>query len=129
MTLEQAINNIHAPHGVSSIIAGIVNDDYSVLRDPKAVATSVVEIEHKVKGVQRQLDECKSDWAYWSILGELSYWRATLNIYKAAEIVGFDKLADIPAPTLEGISVMDAIARVEKYGKDILSHAQQSQPC
>jgi hypothetical protein len=124
MTTQQAINSIHAVKGTTSIIAGIMNNDYSVLPHDKGLGADLALAEQEVSIHQKRLDECKSDWAYWSILGDLEYWTAVKNILNAAALVGHDKLPDIPAPDLKGCVVMDAIGRVSDFGEAVLREAQ-----
>lgn len=124
MKLETAIQSIHAPKGVTSIIQGVINGDYSVLSEQNALGASIEKIEEQVAFHKKQLDECRSDWAYWAILGDLAYWRAVRNIYKAAELVGAENLPDVAIPDVQRCIVMDAIGKVEKFGEDILKEAQ-----
>jgi hypothetical protein len=98
---------------------GEMNNDYSVLPHEKGLGADLAKAEQQAAIHKKQLDECQSDWAYWSILSDLSYWEAIVNILKAAELVGPDNLPDVTPPNLNGSVVMDAIGRVEDYGKEI----------
>ena len=126
MTVQQAISNIHAPKGMTSIISGVMSGDYSVLPHDKGVDADLAKAKEMVAQSKKQLDECKSDWSYWSILSDLEYWKAIENILQAAVLVGENNLPDIPKPDMEGLVVMDAISKVSKYGDAILSEAKKT---
>lgn len=119
MTVQEAIAQIHAPKGVTSIIAGIMNNDYSVLSIQNGSDSSLKKAQEQVALYQKQLDECKSDWSYWSILGDLTYWEAVRNILEAGTLNN-GELAYVSAPELNGIVAMDAIGRVDDFGKEVL---------
>jgi hypothetical protein len=124
MKLEKMLSQISAPKGMTSVISGIMNDDFSVLPHQKGVGASIKRAKEEVKKHEKQLRECQSDWAYWSILGDISYWRCIKNILEAADIVGEDNLPDIYFKQ-DGIVVMDAIGKVEKYGEEVLKEAKK----
>jgi hypothetical protein len=126
MNLQTALQAIHAPKGVTSIIEGISAGDFSVLKQESSLTSSLNEIIENVSKYEKQLNECKSDWAYWAILGDLAYWEASRDIVKAATLVGEDNLPDIPVPDLAGCVVMDAIGRVQEFGANILTAAKLS---
>lgn len=121
MTVHEAINNIHAPKGLTSILAGISTGDFSVLPHKNGLNADYEKAKEMVVKHTKQLNECTSDWSYWSVLGDLSYWEAIQNILEAATIVGENNLPDIPKPDMEGLVVMDSISCVERYGKAILN--------
>lgn len=124
MTLTEALSKINAPKGFTSIIAGVSNGDYSVLPKESTLKTSMEEADSKIALYQKQMSECKSDWSYWSILGDLEYWKAIKNILEAAELVGENNLPDVEKK--EGVVVMDAIGAVSDFGKMILHKAKVS---
>ena len=125
MTTQEAIGAIHAPKGMTSILAGISTGDFSVLPHEKGKNADLEKAAEMVKMHQKQLDECKSDWAYWSILGDLSYWQAIHNILEAGELVGNNNLPYVAAPNTEGCVVMDAIGKVADFGKEVLDKAKK----
>jgi len=119
MNVKEAIEKIYAPKGITSIIAGIGNGDFSVLNNQKGIEVTFAKAEEMEAKYQKQLDECKSDWAYWSILGDLMYWKAVRNILEAG-LINNGVLANVEAPNLQNCVVMDAISKVEKFGKSVL---------
>lgn len=127
MTTKEAIEAIYAPKGMTSVIAGIMNNDFSVLPHDKGRQSDLEKAKEQVVIYKKQLNECKSDWAYWSILSDLSYWQTIQNILEAAEIVGNDNLPYVAAPNLENCVVMDAIGKVEQFGNEILRKAKATQ--
>lgn len=124
MTVAEAISHIHAPKGMTSILAGISSGDYSVLPHEKGNNADLEKATEQVEIHKNALKECKSDWSYWSILGDLEYWQAIEKILKAGELVGNDKLPYVPPPNLEGLVVMDAIGAVGTYGDSVLLAAK-----
>lgn len=124
MTVQEAISKIHAPKGVTSIIAGIMNDDFSVLPKDSDVSATLTKADEMVKKYEKDLNECKSDWSYWSILSDLEYWRAVKNILEAGAINN-GVVADVQAPALDGCVVMDAISKVSDFGKAVLSETKK----
>lgn len=128
MTTKQAIEAIYAPKGVTSVLNGIMSGDYSVFPHTGGEDSNLQKAASQVDKYQKQLDECKSDWSYWSILGDLEYWKAIKNILEAAHIVGDDNLPDIPKPNLGGqLVVMDQIYEVTKFGAAILAAAKEKE--
>lgn len=126
MKLKEAIESIHAPKGVTTVIAGVMSGDYSVLEKQNGLDADHETVKAKIKAYTQQLNDCKSDWAYWGILGDLTYWEAIGDILEAAKIVGPDNLPNVAAPELGGV-VMDSIGRVGDFGKEILRRAKQEQ--
>lgn len=123
MTVQEAIGNIHAPKGLTSVLNGLMSGDYSVLPHEKGIGADLKTAEENVAKYQKQLAQCTSDWSYWSILGDKAYWEAVRDILEAATIVGPDNLPDVEKPNFEGLVVMDSISRVTTYGRTILSKA------
>jgi len=69
--------------------------------------------------------EAKSDAAYWGYQGQVSYWRAVVNLYRAAEITGPDDLPDIEPTFLDGnYVVMDLCHYMEKWAESVLEAAR-----
>lgn len=124
MTIQEAINSIHAPKGVTSIIAGVMSGDYSVMYEQKGLEADLQKANEQVAAYQKNLDECKSDWSYWAILGDLEYWKAVRNILEAGAINN-GILADVPKPNFDGLVVMDAIGRVEDFGEAVLRETKK----
>lgn len=126
MTLEHALSLIHAPQGVTSLIAGICGGDLSVLRNPQVdVSGGRAAAEVELKKAEDRLAATRSDYAYWSELGTVAYWRAVVDLFRAAEIAGADALPDVPPPK-QGAVVMDAIAYVQQFGKSVLNAAMRA---
>lgn len=123
MTVNEAISKIHAPKGITSILAGLASGDYSVLPHDKGIGADLLIAKEQVAKYQKAIDECKSDWAYWSILGDLEYWKAVQNILEAGTLNN-GVLADVEAPNMEGLVVMDAIGKVSKFGEQVLKETR-----
>lgn len=126
MTTKEAISMIHAPKGMTSIIAGVMSGDYSVLPHDKGEGSDLFKAKAEHDKYKKALNECKSDWAYWSILGDVAYWGAIVDILEAGELVGHENLPNVPAPNVEGLVVMDAIGKVESFGKEVLRKAKEN---
>jgi len=124
MKLTEVLSMISAPKGLSSILAGIAQNDFSVLPHQKGLEATMYVADEKIALHQRQLDECKSDWSYWSILGDLAYWKAVKNILKGAELVGENNMPDVKFEN-KAMIVMDSIAETEKFGKYVLSECER----
>lgn len=124
MKLTEVLSMISAPKGLSSILAGITHNDYSVLPHQKGLEATIYIAYEKIRLHQSQLAECKSDWSYWSILGDLAYWKAIKNILKGAEIVGEDNMPEVNFEN-KAVVVMDSIAEIEKFGEYVLSECKR----
>lgn len=124
MKVTEVLSMIDAPKGLTSIIEGIAQNDFSVMPHQKGLNATLEIAEEKVKLHQKQIDECKSDGAYWSILGDLEYWKAVKNILKAAELVGEDNLPEVAFKN-DGVVVMDAIYKVTQFGELVLKLATE----
>lgn len=120
MKLHDMLASFSAPKGVTSILAGLSTGDSSVLPHQNALTASREHAEQMVVKYDQAINECKSDWAYWSIMADKIYWEASLNILKGAELVGADNMPDIPFEDKGGV-VMDAIFHVQQYGESILA--------
>lgn len=123
MTVKDAIDKIYAPKGLTSVIAGVMNNDFSVLNNQKGIETTLEKTDEMIAKYQKQIDECQSDWAYWSILGDLEYWKAVKDILEAGKLNN-GILADVEAPNLENCVVMDAISKVRSFGSKVLKETQ-----
>lgn len=124
MKLTEILSMISAPKGLTSILNGIAQNDFSVLPHQKGLEATMFVADEKIAFYQKQLDECKSDWSYWSILGDLVYWKAVKNILKGAELVGENNMPDVKFENKAEI-VMDSIADTEKFGKYVLSECER----
>ena len=124
MRLEEAIKAIHAPKGVTSMIAGAMSGDFDPIREQNAVGQSLESARQKLADVQKAQQNCGSDWAYWGYQGDISYWSAVVNILEAAAISGPENLPDMPPLDESPAVVMDMCARVEKYGRTLLEKAK-----
>ena len=123
MTVNEAVSKIHAPKGVTSILAGLTSGDYSVLPHDKGIGADILTAKEQIAKYQKAIKECDSDWAYWSILGDLEYWKAVHNILEAATLNN-GVLADVEAPDMEGLVVMEAISKVSKFGEQVLNETR-----
>lgn len=127
MELSKAINSIHSPKGVTTFIDALTNGDFGPIDAQNATGIGIVEAKQKLEGYLDAQRNCKSDAAYWGYMGDISYWRAVVDILEASEITGPESLPDINPPDLLGCAVMDACSRVEKFGKAILEAAKEQQ--
>ncbi len=124
MNLNEALSKIYAPQGMTSVLAGVMSGDLAPLGHESAVGASLIAARDKLAAIQKAQDNCGSDWAYWGYEGELAYWRAVVSLLEAAELVGADKLPDVPAPRTDGV-VMDVCAHVERFGNEVLTLAKK----
>lgn len=114
---------ISAPKGITSVISGIMEGDYSVIPHQKGAQSDLQIAEAQVQDHELKLKECKSDWSYWSILGDLTYWTAIRDILKGADMVGPTNMPEVRFES-KSIMVMDHIAEVEAFGKEVLEACQ-----
>lgn len=123
MTVAQALGKIYAPKGMTSMIAGALSGDFDPLRPQNGFGVTLHQAEEKLEFARQAQENCSSDWAYWGYTGDIAYWRAVVNILKAAALVGDDALPDVDPGNLQGM-VMDSCSRIEKYGETILRYAE-----
>lgn len=123
MKLDKALKMIHAPKGMTSILAGLSTGDFSVLPHQKGLKATMDEVDEKIAQTKEAKKNCTSDWSYWSILSDLVYWETVKNILLAAEITGPQNLPDMKG-LKEGGVVMDAIYNVEQWGISLLKKAR-----
>jgi hypothetical protein len=125
MNLQQAIEGIHSPKGFTSVIEALfAGGDPNSIKDQNAIGKTRADAEAELAKVQKAQSECKSDAAYWGYMGDISYWRAVVNIMQAAELVGADNLPDVPMPKWGGV-VMDECSKVEDFGRRMLIAATE----
>jgi len=124
MRLETAINSIHAPQGVTTLISGLLSGDFDSVFHKDAVGKSLGEVEDMLAGVRRQQRDCASDAAWWGYNGEIAYLAAVRDLLKAAEITGPDNLPDVDIPDLSAGIVMDLQAKVTRFGAEVLKQAK-----
>jgi len=125
MNIAEAIKKVHAPKGVTSVIAGILSNDFDSIRDQSAVGVSLEAAEAKLAAATEAMNTASSDWSYWGYAGDVAYWECVVSLLKAADLVGADNLPDIPLPDLDGV-VMDVQYKVSKWGKDVLAAARRA---
>ena len=123
MTLEEALRKIHAPKGVTSMIAGVMAGDFDPIREQNASGVALEEARNRLKKIKESQANCKSDWAFWGYEGDKAYWQATIFILEAAEITGPENLPEIEAPSGRGV-VMDVCHQVEQFGVQMLKAAK-----
>lgn len=124
MTLQQALGMIHAPKGVTSIVAGLLSGDTGSIQGQNAVGVSLKEAQSRLAAVRTAQDNCQSDWAYWGYNGDIAYWSAVVDLLKAAAIVGVDNLPYVDPPGADGV-VMDVQHRVKEFGATVLRMAEK----
>lgn len=124
MKLSEVLKHIHAPKGLTSVIMGISEGDVSVMPHQDGVGAGSLYVNDKIAFHQKQLDECTSDWAYWSILGDLEYWKTVSDLLEASDITGEDSLPDVTFPSTDGV-VMDNISSLRKFGRAVLAEAKK----
>ena len=125
MKLSEVLEKIHAPKGLTSVMMGIAEGDMSVMpHKDGSIGVGLSYAEDMVTLYKKQLDECTSDWSYWSILGDLEYWKTVRDLLQASDITGEDSLPDIDLPSTQGV-VMDNIASLRQFGRDVLAEAKK----
>ena len=128
MTLQDALSGFRAVKGVSSAIGGILNGDFSVLGNPDGTGKALSEAKAELAKAEQALRNVQSDYAYWAVLGDVTYWRTVCNLMEAADLCGPDALPDVAFPPNDGI-VMDLLAKQERFGNEVLRLArEQSKP-
>jgi len=125
MTLEQALSMIHAPKGVTSIIAGVLSGDTAPIQSADAANASLATAKEKLNAAKAAQRNCGSDWAYWGYMGDIAYWSCVVDLLEAAAICGDDALPDVPAPRTDGV-VMDVQAYIMRFGKEVLKRARST---
>lgn len=123
MTLQEALSKIHAPKGMTTLIACMLNGEAAPLQWQNAVGATLAEARKKLAAAQQAQANCRSDYAYWGYQGDVSYWRAATNLLEAAELVGADQLPDVAAPRTGGV-VMDVCSYVEQFGAEVLRRSR-----
>ena len=118
MHLKEILSSLSAPKGITSIINGVISDDFTVLPHQQGANAGLIEATEMVEKYEKQIQECKSDWQYWSILGDLEYWRAIMNVLKGAVLVGEENMPDRKYTPKNSV-VMDEIYNMAQYGETI----------
>lgn len=123
MKLHDLMDRLHPVVGFTSMIGA-----------PESVRTAgAVGAEVTLGGAREALahaehmqNTAKSDAAYWGHQGQVSYWRAVVSLYEAADIAGPDNLPDIEPTFLDGnYVVMDLCHHMETWGKSVLEAARR----
>ena len=123
MNIDEALSKIHAPKGITSMLAGALSGDFDPIRGPDLITKNLDVAKGKLAEVIESQSNCRSDWAFWGYEGDKAYWSAVVNILEAAAIVGADNLPDVTGPEV-GCVVMDQCSYITKFGKDILAAAK-----
>lgn len=118
MTLEEALAPIAPVVGLSSLIGAPES-----VSSRQAEGPSLDAARTRLAALKKAMDHATSDYSYWGYAGQHSYWTAVVDILEAAELVGNDRLPDVPAPETGGV-VMDSMAQIESYGRAILDAAK-----
>lgn len=129
MTLDEAISRLGGPTvGMTTLIAAAMSLDFSSV--PKGGADSPATppalraaAETKLAALKEAQNKAQSDWAWWGYAGDIGYWTAIVNLTKAAEICGADRLPDVDGPE-QGVVVMDQIANQESWARQVLIAAE-----
>jgi hypothetical protein len=124
MHVKDVVAKIGPVVGASSMIAALLGGDVSSVNGKQQTEGSLADAKKHLAQLIHAQNTCQSDYAYWGYMGQISYWRAIVDILTAADLVGADNLADVPyddSPTI----VMDACSRIENYGKAVLSQAKE----
>jgi len=124
MKLSEILSMISAPKGLTSILNGINQNDFSVLPHQKGLNATTDIANKQIESLKKQLSQCQSDWSYWSILGDLSYWKAIKDILEGAKLTGENNMPDVKFER-KAVVVMDSIAEIEKFGKYVLSECKK----
>jgi len=125
MKLEDVLKEISPIVGMSSLIGGLLGGDLKSVSGEKAdLSIGLQKAEEELAKVQKAQSNCGSDYAYWGYMGQISYWKAVVNLFIASEIVGADNLPDVPIPKKEGV-VMDLCSEMESFGQKVLQEAKK----
>lgn len=121
MKLDEIMRKLEPVVGISSAIGA---PDSVRLGGADADRVSLGGAREALAHAEHMQAEAKSDAAYWGYQGQVSYWRAVVNLYEAAELVGPDNLPDIE-PTFIGGNyvVMDLCHHMETWAKSVLTAA------
>lgn len=125
MTAKEAIESIRAPKGTSTIMGAVLNESYDPIQSPNACGLTLKQAEHNYHIALEKRNNCGSDWAYWGYQGDVSYWSAVVDILKAVELVGENKLPDIRLNSSRDKCVMNACADIEEFGRKILKETMR----
>lgn len=120
MKLTEILSMISAPKGLISILEGIKQDEFTAPPHQHGIGAAMSVAEEYIALRTKQKSECKSDMAYWSILGDLVHWRTVKKILIGAQLVGENNMPDVKLDAGETI-VMDAIAKLEGFGERVLA--------
>lgn len=127
MNLQEALSKMSVPQGMTSMLSAVMSGDFDPIAHKTAVGVSLAAAREHLAARKHAQEHCESDWAYWGYEGEIAYWNAVVNVLEAAELVGADKLPDIPAPRTDGV-LMDVCSYVERYGQAVLAAAKAAKP-
>lgn len=122
-----ALEKIHAPQSLTTML-GLMFDNSILIEEARTreLDFDINIAKEKVSYFQKAIENCQSDAAYWGLLSERVYWEAVLNILEAGKLTN-DNIPEVEAPDLNGGILMDMIGKVEKFGKDVLAAAKQTQ--
>lgn len=122
MTLEEALAPIAPVVGLSSLIGAP-----SSVSSQQAVAPTLTSARARYEELRDAMNNAQSDFSYWGYAGQVSYWKAVVDILEAAELAGADNLPDVEPPRQGGV-VMDQMSLIERYGETILREARLVHP-
>ena len=124
MNVTEALNRIHAPKGVTTVIEALRSGDARSVQPQSGDGLDVEQAKAKLAAVREAQRTCGSDWAYWGYEGDIAYWTAVVSILEAVALIGPDNLPDVPAPPTQGV-VMDLCGKVVRYGAEVLLLAKE----
>lgn len=122
MKLKYALKQIYPSQGATTVIASFMSGDNSSIKSIDVTQKNVEELEKELQKVKDQQDNCGSDWAWWGYEGTISTLKASVNLLKAAAIVGADNLPDVELPSRDGV-VMDIQANIVEFGEKVYREA------
>jgi len=103
---------------LTSILAAIAEGDYTVLNTPDAIGFSMEAVNQELETLHKRSDACTSDWAYWSIESDITYWTAVKTILKGAELVGPDNMPEVRYSSKSQV-LMDVMADIAEFGSEV----------
>lgn len=122
MRLDDLMSKLRPVVGLSSLI-GAPSSVRGIGADADRVTLGGAR--EALAHVEAQMIAATSDAAYWGYQGQVSYWRAVVKLYEAAELTGPDDLPDIEPDFLEGDHVvMDLCHRMETWAGWVLDAAK-----
>lgn len=125
--VRDLIDQLHAPRGVSSMIASLMSGDLDPVSGGEDTPgdPALDQAKDKLQEAQEKQQNCGSDYAYWGYEGQIAYWRSVVNLLEAAKVAGSEDLpGHYRVPEFKGV-VMDVCAKMETWSQNILDRVKK----